>query len=58
MIAADMLELSIQGVEPLTHDNSTQSEGSTDLSDLLSILPGTLYLDFQCHMSLSYYFQL
>jgi hypothetical protein len=26
----------------LTHDKSTQSEGSTDLSDLLSILSGTI----------------
>ena len=41
-IAADILELSMQGVEPLTHGKSTQSEGSTDLSDLLSILPGTI----------------
>jgi len=53
-----MLELSIQGVEPLTHDKSTQSGGSTDLSDLPSILPGTIDLDFQRHMSRSYYFQL
>lgn len=30
-ITADMLELSIQGVEPLTHDKSTQREDSTYL---------------------------
>jgi hypothetical protein len=32
-IAADILELSMQGAEPLTHGKSTQSEGSTDLSN-------------------------
>lgn len=41
-ITTEMLELFIQGVEPSTHAKSTQSESSTNLSDLLSIIPATI----------------